>query len=146
RRRRRFDDAQKVLSQALELAKPLVASHPALYPTVLVRLGGLYSDLHRPGRARAAPEDALAAPPALPESRAELASALGSRGMLDLHEGHYKAGEADLREAVTIAESVSGEQNPETAIYSTDLALALMLQGQFNRAETLLRRARFVIE
>jgi tetratricopeptide (TPR) repeat protein len=146
RRRRSFDEAVKVLTQALELAKPLMASHPALQATVLERMGTLYGELDQPDRARAALGEAIAALRSLPESRTELASALSSLGMLELHCGHYRAGEADLREAVTVAESVPGEQNPETAIYSTNLALALMLQGQHVRAQTLLRRARFVIE
>jgi tetratricopeptide (TPR) repeat protein len=66
--------------------------------------------------------------------------------MLELSSGHYKSGESDLREAVSLAEASLGEANPETAAYATNLALSLLIQGQYSRAETLLRRARFVTE
>jgi tetratricopeptide (TPR) repeat protein len=145
-RGRRFDEAQRLLLQALDLSKPLALSEPALRARVTASLGTLYGDLGQPEHAFTLLEQSTAALRALPDARVELGSAESSLGMLELHAGRYKAGESDLREAVNIAEDVFGEQNPETAAYSTNLALALMLQGQFNRAETLLRRARFVIE
>jgi len=146
RRQRHFDDADRVLSQALELTKTSASSDPALRAGVLAGMGTLYNDLDQPERARRLLEESIASLPALPDPRMEAAVAWNSLGMLELHSGHYKAGESDLREAVRIAETMLGEQSPETASYSTNLALALMLQGQFSRAGTLLRRARFVIE
>jgi tetratricopeptide (TPR) repeat protein len=66
--------------------------------------------------------------------------------MLDLNMGRYKAGEASLRRAMELAGASLGENHPEAAGYAANLALALMAEGELNRAETLLRRARFVIE
>ncbi len=60
--------------------------------------------------------------------------------------GRYKAGEANLRQAMELGGASVGENHPEAAGYAANLALALMAEGEFSRAETLLRRARFVIE
>jgi tetratricopeptide (TPR) repeat protein len=76
----------------------------------------------------------------------ELAYAYSSLGLTELNTGHYKAGEADFRQAVNFANASLGEDHPETAGHVTNLALALMVQGEYSRAEPLLRRARFVIE
>src|ERR1041385_6386929 len=58
-------------------------------------------------------------------SEPELAYAWNSLGMLDLNFGQYKSGESNLRQAVAFANESIGEANPETAAYSTNLALAL---------------------
>jgi tetratricopeptide (TPR) repeat protein len=146
RRQRRFAEAEKMLSAALDLSQPLAAIEPALHATALERLGSLYGDLDQPDRARAMLEGAIGTLRNVPASGAELAYAWSSLGMLELRVGRYKAGESDLRQAVGLASNVHGEENPETASYQTNLALALMVQGQYNRAETLLRRSLFVIE
>ncbi|HEX4275445.1 MAG TPA: tetratricopeptide repeat protein [Bryobacteraceae bacterium] len=147
RRRRLLADAEAVLSQAHDLVMPLAAANPSLYATVLGRAGALYGDLDQSDRAHRMLDEAIATLRTLPQSGAlELAYAYDSLGMLDLRSGHYKAGESNLRQALALSSMTFGEDNPETAAYSTDLALALLIQGQYNGAGTLLRRARFVIE
>lgn len=142
RHQRRFEEAEATLSRALDLA----TADPAMKAAALDRMGALYADLGQTERARAMLEESRATLRALPAQGVELARAEDALGMLELHSGHYKTGETNLRTAVSLASSVLGEENPETGAYSTDLALALMVQGQFDRAEILLRRARFVIE
>ncbi|HWF11250.1 MAG TPA: tetratricopeptide repeat protein [Bryobacteraceae bacterium] len=146
RRQRRFPEAEKMLSQALDLSQPLGAIEPALHAATLGRLGTLYGDLDQPDRARSMLEETIGTLRNVPTAGAELAYTWSSLGMLELRAGRYKAGEADLRKAVSLASNVHGEENPETAFYQTDLALALMVEGQYNRAETLLHRSLFVIE
>jgi tetratricopeptide (TPR) repeat protein len=147
RRERRFADAEKTLTQAYELAKMLAASDPELYSTVSSRLGALYGDLDQPERARSLLNEAIARLSTLPKPNApELAYAWSVLGMLELKAGHYKAGESDLRQASEFANRSLGETHPETAVYATNLALALLVEGEYVRAETLLRRARSVIE
>jgi tetratricopeptide (TPR) repeat protein len=147
RTRHRPADAEKILGQAVNFAKTLVASDPELYATVLIRAAALYGDLDQPDRARTMLGGGIAGLHALnPPNAPELAFAYNELGMLDLNSGRYKTGEASLRQALSFATGSLGESNPETAAYSTNLALALLLQGEYSRAETLLRRARFVIE
>jgi tetratricopeptide (TPR) repeat protein len=144
RRQGRVKDAERVLSQAYALAKPLAQSDPELYGTVLSRWAAVYAE---PDAARTKLNEAIAVLRALkPPNARELALAYNSLGMLDLGMGHYKAGESNLRQAMEFAGASVGENHPEAAGYAANLALALMAEGEFNRAETLLRRARFVIE
>lgn len=147
RRQRRWSDAEKTLARALELSRTLAATNPELYAVSLSRAGALAADLDQSERARGMLDEAIAGFRALPRSNApELAYALSSRGMLDIGSGRYKSAESHFREAVTLATGSLGEADPATAAYSTNLALALAMQGQFSRAESLLHRARFVVE
>ena len=140
-------DAKEKLERALELAKTISPPDPELYATVLSRSAGLYADLDDPDRARRMLDEAITGLRALtPPNTSELAWAYSSLGMIDLGVGQYQPGESHLRQAVAFAQDSLGEENPETALYATNLALALQVQGKYSGAETLLRRARFVIE
>jgi Tfp pilus assembly protein PilF len=77
---------------------------------------------------------------------AELARALDALGIGALMAGRYKEAETTLGEAVRVAIAASGEGHPETAVYQSDLALAYIQDRQYDRAEPLLKRARFVTE
>jgi tetratricopeptide (TPR) repeat protein len=144
RRQGRVKDAERVLSEAFALAKPLAQSDPELYGTVLSRLGAVYGE---PDAARTKLNEAIEVLRAVkPPNARELALAYNALGMLDLNVGRYKAGEANLRQAMEFGGASVGENHPEAAGYAANLALALMAEGEFNRAETLLHRARFVIE
>jgi tetratricopeptide (TPR) repeat protein len=144
RRQGRVQDAERVLSQAFALAKPLAQSDPELYATVLSRWGALDSE---PNAARTRLNEAIEVLRAQkPPNARELAVAYDTLGVLDLTMGHYKAGESNLRLAMELGGASLGEDHPEAAAYAANLALALLAEGEFNRAETLLRRARFVIE
>lgn len=147
RREHLLTDAEKMLDRALELVKTISASDPELYATVLGRSAGLYADLDQSDRARPMLEEAIAGLRGLtPVNASELAWEYSALGMIDLGLGRYKSGESSLRQAVAFAEESLGESHPETAAYATNLALALLVQGQYSRAGTLLRRARSVIE
>jgi tetratricopeptide (TPR) repeat protein len=144
RRQGRVTDAERVLSEAFTLVKPLAGSDPELYGVVLSRWGALCGE---PDKARIRLSEAIEVLRRLQEPNPrELALAYNALGMVDINTGHYKTGESELRRAVDLAGASVGENHPETAGYSANLALALMAEGEFNRAETLLRRARFVIE
>ncbi len=144
RRQGRVKDAERVLSEAFTLAKPFAQSDPELYGTVLSRWGAVYGE---PEAARTRLNEAIEVLRNLkPPNARELALAYNSLGMLDLSMGRYKAGEANLRQAMESGGESVGENHPESAGYAANLALALMAEGEYNRAETLLHRARFVIE
>jgi tetratricopeptide (TPR) repeat protein len=143
-RQGRVKDAERVLSEAFTLAKPLAQSDPELYGTVLIRWGALYGE---PDAARKRLNEAIEVLRTVrPQNARELALAYNALGMLDLNMGRYRAGEASLRQAMEFGAASVGENHPEAAGYAANLALALLAEGEFNRAETLLRRARFVIE
>ena len=147
RREHRTADAEKMLTQALELSRTVAGTNPDLYAIALSRSGALYGDLDQPDRARQMLDEAVAAFRALSRPDApELADAYNSRGMLDIGSGRYKSAESSFREAMTLAAGSLGETNPATAAYATNLAMSLLMEGQYSRAETLLRRARFVVE
>jgi tetratricopeptide (TPR) repeat protein len=144
RRQGRVKDAERVLSEAFALAKPFAKSDPELYATVLSRWGALYGE---PDAARTKLNEAIEVLRSLnPPNARELALAYNTLGVLDLNIGRYKAGETNLRQAMGLASASVGENHPEEAGYAANLALALLAEGEFNRAETLLHRARFVIE
>lgn len=144
RRQGKVKDAERMLGEAAALAKPFAQTDPELYGTMLSRWAAVCGE---PDVARARLNEAIEVLRALkPANARELALAHNSLGMLDLSMGRYKAGEANLRHAVELGGESVGENHPESAGYAANLALALMAEGEFNRAETLLRRARFVIE
>lgn len=74
------------------------------------------------------------------------ARALDAQGMADVIAGRLKQGERNIAEAVRLAGQTQGEDHPDTAAYQTDLALALILQQKYERADALLRRALSVAE
>lgn len=148
RAQRRLAEAENMLTQALALARELGSGeNDQLLATVTSRLGTLYSDTGAQERGRRLLTDAIAMFRGLaPGSPADLAFAYSSLGMLDIRIGNYKAAESGLREAVTLAENNLGENHPDTAVYESNLGLALYLEGEYDRAEVILRRARFVTE
>jgi tetratricopeptide (TPR) repeat protein len=147
RQQRRVPEAEKLLLQALDMARRIEAQSPETYPEALSRLGGLYGESDQPERGRPLLTEAIGRLGKLgPDQTAELASAYNSLGMIDLAAGHLSAGESNLHRAVDLAASSLGEDHLETATWQINLALALVLEGQFERAEPLLRRARFLVE
>jgi tetratricopeptide (TPR) repeat protein len=150
RREGRTVDAEASLLKAVDLARRLTKAKPELLPEALIRLGGLYSDSAQPERGRAPVEEALAiiaAPGDQPKPPAiEIALAHNALGMIDLSAGRQPEAESRLRESVALATGALGEDHPVTAAYQTNLALTLLVEGQFDRAGLLLRRAQFVVE
>ena len=147
RRQRRTAEAQKQLLRAVAAAQRIESQHPEAYPEALARLGGLYGESDQPERGRPLLTEAIEKFGRLAAREdAELGYAHNSLGMIELASGHLRAGESNLREAVALATSSLGENHPETATWQINLALALVLEGQFERSEPLLRRARFLVE
>lgn len=79
-------------------------------------------------------------------SAASPAAISNAAGMTDLRAGDLRAAEARFRLAVSVATSTLGESHPDTAFYQTNLALALLMERQFGRAEVLLHRVRYIVE
>ena len=143
----RPEEAEKMLLRAVDIAGRFRNQYPEEYPEALSRLGAVYSAKDQPERARPLFIESIELLRKLgPGKAAELAYCLNNLGLLNLGSGNYKLGEANLREAVTAALPVLGEENPESVAYQTNLSLAFVMQGQFERAEPLLRRGRFLIE
>src|SRR6185312_15364029 len=112
----------------------------------LERAAGLDGDLGNIDKAREKLTQSIAIlKPAGEQQKTPLAAALNSLGMLELRLGAYQDGENELRQAVELSTRSLGEDHPQTAAYMTDLALALTVERQLSGAETLLRRARFVM-
>jgi tetratricopeptide (TPR) repeat protein len=146
RQQRRAPEAERRFLEAIAIARRIEAQFPEAYPEALSRLGGLYGESDQPERGRRLLTEAIAKLGKLPGETAELASAHNSLGMIDLAARHLTAGEANLRKAVELAASSLGEDALETTTWRINLALALVLEGQYGRAEPMLRRARFVVE
>jgi tetratricopeptide (TPR) repeat protein len=146
RAQRRPAEAEDMLTQAFTITRQ-TTGEDRLLAVVTSRLGGFYSESGTPERGRALLNQAIPMlrTPAL-SNPAELAYACNLLGMLDLRGGDYKAGESNLREAVSVATDFLGESHPDTAIYEANLARALNAEGQYGRAEVLLNRARFIVE
>ena len=142
RRQRRFSEAEHV-EQASELVKTLASSDPELCAIVHSRSGALYGDLDQPERARVLLNDAIAGLAALQKTNApELAYAWSALGMVEMTAGRYKTGEADFRQALEFANTSLGENpTPRRRFIARTLRSHLLVQGEYNRAETLLRRA-----
>jgi len=143
---RRTKEAENMLTQGLDVARQTTIGRDQVLAVAASRLGGFYSETDAPERGRPLLNQAISMLHASALSNAELAYASNSLGMLDLRAGDYKAGESNLREAVSVARSALGESHPDTALYQANLALALYSQGRYDRAEVLLNRARHVVE
>jgi tetratricopeptide (TPR) repeat protein len=110
-------------------------------------MGRFFGDSGTPERGRALLNASIAilrSAKTAPQS--ELAYAYGSLGMLELRTGHVSAAEPNLRQAVSLATTALGEDHPETAVYESNLGVALYLEGHLDRAEVILHRARHVAE
>jgi tetratricopeptide (TPR) repeat protein len=139
-------EAENMLTQAFELVRQ-TAGEDRLLAVVTSRLGGLYSESGTPERGRPLLNQAIAMLRTSALSNpAELAYACDLLGVLDIRAGDYKAAESTLREAVSTATDALGESHPDTAIYESNLAVALDSEGQHDRAEVLLNRARHIVE
>lgn len=146
RTQRRAAEAEDSLTQALAIARQ-TTGEDLLVAVVTSRLGGFYSESATPERGRSLLNQAIPMlrTPAL-SNPVELAYACNLLGMLDLRGGYYEAGESSLREAVAVATESLGEAHPDTAIYEANLAQALYSEGEYDRAEVLLNRARYIVE
>lgn len=143
----RFENAERVLTRARELALTLDSTNPRLTAIASSRLGGLYSASGDNAKAPALLHEAITrlralSSPDLPE----LAWAYNSLGMAELRSGSHASAETDLRQAVSIATESPGEGDRQTAIYETNLGLALYFNGKYDRALPVLRRARFLLQ
>jgi tetratricopeptide (TPR) repeat protein len=147
RRQHRLPEAEERLQQAAGLARQFEQERPELAPETLSRLGVVYLEMSRLEPAASSFRAALTRFAALvTPAPAEEAYAWNGMGMMQLGSGQQAEAEGSLRRALSLATPVLGESHPETATYQTNLALALIVVGQFDRANTLLKRAKHVIE
>ena len=116
-------------------------------PEALSRLALVYGDTGRPELGRKTARDSLSAFGSLSVPRpAEAAYAHNTLGVISLSMGKPAEAEVNLRRAVQLGMEALGEEHLDTVGYQTNLALALLAGGNADEAETLLRRARFVVE
>jgi tetratricopeptide (TPR) repeat protein len=146
---RRLVEAEPPLTQAFALVYKERSGdeNQALAAAVTSRLGRFYSDSGTPERGRPLLNASIAilrSAKSAPTS--ELAYAYGSLGMLELRSGNLSTAEPNLRDAVSLATTALGEDHPETAVYESNLGVALYLEGHYDRAEVILHRARHVAE
>jgi tetratricopeptide (TPR) repeat protein len=147
RKQHRLADAEARLLRAAELARGIRADYPQVYAEALSRLGGVYAESENPGRGRPLLAEAIGIFRGFaPDEDAEEAHTFDALGMIDLVAGRTGDAQASLREAVSLSALASGEDHPETAGYQSDLAFALIQDHQYDRADPLLKRARFVLE
>lgn len=147
RLQRRTDETEDCLSRSVQLAREVRPAYPQIYPEALSRLGGAYAEFDKSAEGRALLTEALDAFRSLkPRRQADEARVLNTLGFMDLLEGYTVGALARLSEAVRLAMTELGEDHLEVATYQSDLGFAYVRSGQFDRAEPLLNRARFVIE
>lgn len=143
----RMDEAEKELTEAVAIARRFQSKYPQQYPGALSRLGALYSQTGREESGRTLVKQAVTIFEGLRDAaNAELAYAYNSLGLIDIAQGHPVNGEVKLREAVRLSQLGDSGDRRETLAYQTNLALALIKLGQFDRAETLLVYVRSGVE
>jgi len=143
----RLSEAEEHLVHAMNLSRDMQVEHPQVYPEALCRLAGVYVELDKAAQARPLLMESIDAFRRLaPDQKAEEARALDFLGAVDLLEGQNAAGREHFNEAVNLSLEAVGADHPQTASYQADLAMAYVRTGQYDRAEPLLKRARFVIE
>jgi tetratricopeptide (TPR) repeat protein len=146
-RQSRPSEAMRIFEQASQRLSDGAAAMPELEAILRSRSAAASGELGQTERARQLFEESIAVlRTPVAKSDAALAWALNSFGLLDLDVGRYQDAEVKLREAVSLGEESLGEEDSTTAAYMTNLALALLLRGNPEGADTLLQRARFVIE
>ena len=147
RRWHRIPEAEQVLLKAVSLTRGLRDGYPETYAQAMSRLAGVYAESQSPERGRPLLEEAIAIFRAQGQKQeGELSGALDVLGMIDLVAARYKEAEALMTEALRFSISNSGENHPETATRESDLALAYIQDRQYDRAEPLLKRARYALE
>jgi tetratricopeptide (TPR) repeat protein len=147
RKQHRLAESEENLRHALNIVQTFRAEYPHAYAQALSRLGGLYLDAENSPRAQPLLLEAVNIFKELGTVQdAELARALDGLGVVSLVAGRYPEAQGYLTEAVARAISALGDAHPESAAYQSDLALAYIQQHQYDRAEPLLRRARFITE
>ena len=151
RRMHRPQEAEDAFKQAAERALRAEPESGFVYAEVLSRLGAIYQETNRLDSAIAVLTESVrrfgALPPAIAEGvRSEEAFARNGLGMVQLGLGLQREAEANLRGAVSLATAVLGEDHVETASYQTNLALALIVTGRFDSANSLLRRAKLTLD
>jgi tetratricopeptide (TPR) repeat protein len=147
RRQGEPEKAESTLLKAVALARTIGEERPELLPEALIRLGGAYADSSQPERGRAPLAEALMLIDAgARPQKTEIACAHDRLGMIELAAGHRHEAESHLRQSVALATEALGEDHPVTAAYEANLALALIVEREFDRAAILLHRAQFVVE
>ena len=147
RKEHRPADAERYLLRALDLAREVSEAYPQIYPEALSRLGGAYAAADNATKGKQLVAEGIDAFRRLSQPQpAEEARAFNTLGIVDLLESHETQAITHLGEAVQLSVGAIGENHPDTAAYQSDLALAYIRARQFDRAEPLLNRARFVLE
>lgn len=139
--------AEKLYRRALQIfERRLPASHPRTAIT-RINLAGLLVGLRKPEEAALQFRHAIAAlQDAGPDYRPDLYSALNSLAFLERERGAFDAAEPLVRQALALAEEMTGAQGAEVAKQCINLAWLLELRNEKQEAFRLYRRAKPIAE
>ena len=138
----RYDQAEPLYLQALELRKRLLGEdHPDVAQS-LNNLAGLYYSQGRYDQAEALDLQALELRKRLlGEDHPDVATSLNNLAGLYYSQGHYDQAEPLYLQALELRKRLLGEEHPDVATSLNNLALLYYSQGRYDQAEPLLVQA-----
>ena len=138
-----YADADKILNEAVNIARRELAPDDVLRSKALDGLGDVLVQEGKFRQAQQLYDEALAADRQRggPDHDANLASTLDALGNADYYSHDFSAGEAVMREALSLHIRVSGYQSAQTAVALNNLGVLLYDSGQYDKARDLYQQA-----
>lgn len=135
-------DAARLLDEALQLAVRTAGADSTTVAAVLVELGGLYTEMENPRRARQAYERIIRIAEAAGSAGAfHLLVALSGRGYCLQEQGDFQGARADFERALGILERQVDPDKERLSDVLNGYGLLLQSLGEYDRARTMLRRS-----
>ena len=138
----KYDEAARVMSRAVSLARASLSAADPLRSTALAGLAEVLTQLEQFPKAIALCQEALMADRKRgPQDAAILARTLSAMGQAYFYSGDLSAAESPLREALGLREQVLGMHHALTAQSLTDLGGLLYQSGRYDEATSIYRQA-----
>jgi tetratricopeptide (TPR) repeat protein len=138
----KYDEAARVMSQAVNLARASLPAANPLRSTALTGLADVLMQLEQfPQAIKLCQEALLADRKRVPEDAAVLARTLSTMGQAYFYSGDLAAAEPPLREALNLRERALGMHHTLTAQSLNDLAGLLYQSGRYDEATAIYKQA-----
>jgi tetratricopeptide (TPR) repeat protein len=138
----KYDDAAKLLSRAVELARTSLTAADPLRSMALTGLADVLMQLEKFPQAIQLCQEALVADRKRgPQDAAVMARTLSTLGQAYFYSGDLAAAEAPLREALRVREQVLGMHHALTAQSLNDLGGLLYQSGRYDEATSIYEQA-----
>jgi tetratricopeptide (TPR) repeat protein len=138
----KYDQAEPLLVQALEINKPLLGEEHPSVATSLNNLASLYHSQGKYDKAEPLYQKSLAIlKKALGEEHPNVAATLNNLAYLYNSQGKYDQAEPLYQQSLEIRKRLLGEEHPDVSTSLNNLASLYKSQGQYEKAEPLYQQS-----